>query len=52
MTATCDKCETKLSDDEIDDCELIYEIEVMFKPVEYCVGCVMVNMKPSEELMQ
>ena len=48
MTATCEQCEPKLSDDEIQDAHQIYAEH----PNIDCVGCVMVNMKPNEELMQ
>ena len=48
MTATCDKCEEILSDDEIQDAEKIYADH----PAIDCVGCVMVNMKPYEEILQ
>ena len=48
MTATCDKCESVLSDDEIQDAHLIYSAH----PSVDCVGCVMVNMKASEEILQ
>ena len=48
MTATCEQCEPKLSDDEIQDAYQIYEDH----PSIYCVGCVMVNMRFDEELKQ
>ena len=48
MTATCDKCEEILSDDEIQDAEKIYADH----PAIDCVGCVMVNMKAYEEILQ
>ena len=48
MTATCDKCEPVLSDDEIQDAHKIYADH----PAIDCVGCVMVNMRFSEEILQ
>ena len=48
MTATCDKCEPVLSDDEIQDAHQIFSDH----PAIDCVGCVMVNMKSSEEILQ
>ena len=46
MTATCEQCEPKLSDDEIQDAHQIYDEH----PAIYCVGCVMVNMRFDEVL--
>ena len=46
MTATCEKCEQKLSDDEIQDAHQIYAEN----PAIDCVGCVMVNMRFDEVL--
>ena len=48
MTATCDKCEPVLSDDEIQDAHKIYAAH----PVEECVGCAMAMMRPDEEVLQ
>ena len=48
MTATCEKCEIKLTDDEIQDAHKIYADH----PAIDCVGCVMVNMKVSDEVLQ
>ena len=48
MTATCEQCELKLSDDEIQDAYQIYADH----PAIDCVGCVMVNMKFSDEVLQ
>ena len=48
MTATCEQCEPKLSDDEIQDAHQIYADH----PEIDCVGCVMVSMRFSEELKQ
>lgn len=48
MTAICDKCEEKLTSDEIQDAHQIFAEHPMID----CVGCVMVNMKLPEELKQ
>ena len=48
MTATCEQYEPKLSDDEIQDAHQIYADH----PAIDCVGCVMVNMKSYEEILQ
>ena len=48
MTATCEQCEPKLSDDEIQDA---YKIDALHL-VDDCVGCAMVMMKPSDEVLQ
>ena len=48
MTATCEKCEEKLTSDEIQDAHQIYAEH----PNIDCVGCVMVNMKVNEEILQ
>ena len=48
MTATCDKCEPKLTSDEIQDAHQIYADH----PAIDCVGCVMVNMRFTEEILQ
>ena len=48
MTATCDKCEEILSDDEIQDAEKIYAAH----PVADCVGCAMAMMRSDEEILQ
>ena len=42
MSATCDECEPYLTDDQIDDAELIFEI----MPKEnHCVGCDFIKIK-------
>ena len=48
MTATCEQCEPKLSDDEIQDAHKIYAEH----PAIDCVGCVMVMMRPDKEMLQ
>ena len=48
MTATCEQCEPKLTDDEIQDAHQIYAEH----PNISCVGCVMVSMKSSDQVLQ
>ena len=48
MTAICEKCEPKLSDDEIKDA---YKIDEKY-PSDYCAGCLIVIMRLREEVKQ